>query len=226
MGGSMTDIDLLLQGQRVRTDTIPRSQRLAVCFVLAMLAMLPTQLYRLGQTEALPWLLADYAGRFAAIAVIFILPAGRWCLRQRDDLRVGTLEAGLWIVGIAVLFRLVPVDGYLFSLFPQLPLGAYPSPTGMLYAFDITLGLALVALHEELVFRKLGGQVFAALGWGTWRTVLVTGLIFGLYHWWRAPAGMMAAALYGVVAMICYRRTGSLWPVGFAHYLVDYFAFA
>jgi membrane protease YdiL (CAAX protease family) len=222
----MTDIDILLQGQGGRTDTIPRSQRLALCFVLAMLAMLPAQLYRLGQTEALPWLLADYAGRIAAVAVIFILPAGRWCLRQRDDLKVGTLEAGLWIVGIALLFRLAPIDNYLFSAFPQLPLGNYPAPKGVLYAFDITLGLALVALHEELVFRKLGAQVFAALGWGAWRTILVTSLLFGLYHWWRAPAGMIAAGLYGIVAMICYRRTGSLWPVGFAHYLVDYFAFA
>ena len=162
---------------------------------------------------ALPWLLADYAGRVAAIAVILILPAGRWCLRQRDDLKVGTLEAGLWIVGIALLFRLAPIDSTLFSWFPQAPLGSYPAPRGLLYAFDITLGLALVALHEELVFRKLGAQVFAAFGWGAWSTILATGLLFGLYHWWRAPAGMIAAGLYGVVAMICYRRTGSLWPV-------------
>ncbi len=222
----MTDIEVLLQGQRLRRDTVPQSQRLAICLGLAMLAMVPAQLYRLGQTEALPWLLADYAGRIAAIAVILILPAGRWCLRQRDDLKVGTLEAGLWIVGIALLFRLAPIDSTLFSWFPQAPLGAYPAPRGLLYAFDITLGLALVALHEELVFRKLGAQVFAAFGWGAWPTILATGLLFGFYHWWRAPAGMIAAGLYGVVAMVCYRRTGSLWPVGFAHYLVDYFAFA
>ena len=225
-GGGMTDIEILLGGQQARTDRVPRSQRLLLCLALAMLAMLPTQLYRLGTSEALPWLLADYAGRIMAIAVLFILPAGRWALHQRDELKVGTLEAVAWIGVLLALFLMVPVEPYLAAWFPQAPLGAYPNPKGFLYALDITLGLALVALHEELIFRKLANHVLSSLGWGFWRVVLVSAVLFALFHWWRAPAGMIAAGLYGAAAMICYRRTGSLWPVGFIHYVLDYQAFA
>lgn len=222
----MTDIEVLIAGRQPRAEAVPRSQRLLLCFALAILAMLPTQLFRLTQTEALPWLLADYAGRLMAIGVLFALPAGRWCLKQKDDLRVGTLEAALWVIGIVLLFQATPIDAYIAGLLPQAPLGAYPQSKGLLYAIDITLGLGLVALHEELIFRKLANQALTALGWGSWRIILVSAVLFGLFHWWRAPAGMVTSAIYGASAMICYRRTGSLWPIGFAHYLLDYFYFA
>ncbi|WP_374652269.1 CPBP family intramembrane glutamic endopeptidase [Dongia sp.] len=221
----MTDIEAALAGRKNPAAAMPR-QALLSCFILAALAMLPTQVYRLGADQALPWLLADYAGRLMAIGVLLALPAGRWCLRRKDDLKVGTLEAGAWVLGIVLLFHATPLDAMLASYFPQSPLGSYPSPKGLLYAFDITLGLALVALHEELVFRKLADHVMRAFGWGFWRIIIVSAILFGLYHWWRAPAGMLAAAIYGVLAMICYRRTGSLWPIGFAHYVIDYFYFA
>ena len=222
----MTDIEALITGQQLRTDPVPRSQRLLLCVALAILAMLPTQLYRLTQDQALPWLLADYAGRFMAVGVLFVLPAGRWCLKQKDDLKVGTLEAALWVIGIVLLFQATPIDAYIGALFPQSPLGDYPQPKGLLYAIDITLGLGLVALHEELIFRKLANQAFSALGWGSWRVILASAVLFGLFHWWRAPAGMIDAAIYGALAMACYRRTGSLWPIGFTHYLLDYLSFA
>ncbi len=222
----MTDFEAIVAGQHLRADPVPRSARLLLCFTLAVLAMLPTQFYRLAQDEALPWILADYAGRLMAIGVLFVLPAGRWCLKQRDELKVGTLEAVVWVIGIVAFFQFSGIDQLVVLTFPQQPLGAYSAPKGLLYAIDITLGLALVSLHEELIFRKLAGQAMQALGWGPWRIVLVSALLFGLFHWWRAPSGMIGAATYGVLAMICYRRTGSLWPIGFAHYLLDYIAFA
>jgi len=210
-----------------RTDAAdqPHAPALLLCFALAILAMLPTQVFRLSQSDPLPWLMADYAGRFAAIGVLLALPAGRWCLRRPDRLRAGLLEVGLWCAAIVLLFRATPLDSILVQILPETVLGGYPRPEGWLYVLDLTLGLVLVSLHEELVFRKIGYHALKSVLHSEIMIILVSALIFGLYHWWRGAAGIIGAALYGLLAMPCYRRTGSLWPIVFAHFLVDYIAF-
>jgi uncharacterized protein len=49
--------------------------------------------------------------------------------------------------------------------------------------------------------------------------VLVTSLLFGAYHWWSGVGNILAAVLMGVLFMLFYRRSGSLWPVVLSHYL-------
>ena len=224
-GFAMTDFEAALTGRK-ETGLSASRAGLLVCFALAVLAMLPTQLYRLNVEAPLPWLLADYAGRIMAIGVLIALPAGRWCLRQKDELKVGTLEAGAWVLGIVLLLQFTPVADWLSRWFPASALGAYPAPTGFLFAVHITFGLVLLALHEELIFRKLADRMLRSFGWGFWGVTLASAVLFALFHWWRGPAGMIGAALYGLLAMACYRRTGSLWPIGFTHYLLNYLYFA
>ncbi|WP_303982803.1 CPBP family intramembrane glutamic endopeptidase [Dongia mobilis] len=208
----------------------PGRAALLLCFALAILAMVPTQLIRLSQDEPLPWLMADYAGRLLALCVLLALAAGRWCLRRPERLRAGLLElgllhVGLWVGGIVLLFHATPLDDLLIRILPQSVLGEYPRPTGWLYVVDLTLGMALVAVHEELVFRKLGYHALKSVLRSELAIVIVSALIFGLYHWWRGAPGIIGATLYGLVAMPCYRLTGSIWPAIFAHFLVDYIAF-
>lgn len=215
---------------RAAVGTQPAPPALILCFALAVLAMLPTQIFRLSQADPLPWLMADYAGRFAAIGVLLALPAGRWCLRHPDRLRAGLLgggllEIGLWCAAIVLLFHATPLDTILAQILPETALGGYPRPEGWLYFVDLTLGLAMVSLHEELVFRKVGYHALKSVLHSEIVIVLVSALIFGLYHWWRGAPGILGAALYGLLAMPCYRRTGSIWPIVFAHFLVDYLAF-
>jgi membrane protease YdiL (CAAX protease family) len=188
--------------------------------------MLPTQLFRLTQDEALPWLLADYAGRLLALGVILALPAGRWVMRQAGECRIGMIEAGIWVIGMVALFLLDPVNRFLGHLLPDIRLGQYPAPQGSLYLFDLTFGLALVAFHEEVVFRKLASQFLSRCLRSDLAVVLASALLFAAYHWWTGIGNMTAAFIFGVTAMLCYLRAGSLWPVGIAHYLADVFAFA
>ena len=241
----MTDL-LAASSPHAAVVARPDATALLLCFALAILAMVPTQIYRLFQVDPFPWLMADYAGRIAAISVLLALPAGRWCLRRfrtsgprTDRLRpgllgglpggslpgVGLLEAGLWVGGIVLLFHATPLDTLLAEILPETALGGYPRPTGWLYSVDLTLGLALVAVHEELVFRKLGYQALKSILRSEFAIVIVSALIFGLYHWWRGAPGIIGAALYGLVAMPCYRLTGTLWPAILAHFLIDCIAF-
>ncbi|MBK8159715.1 MAG: CPBP family intramembrane metalloprotease [Rhodospirillaceae bacterium] len=210
---------------RAAVGTQPGTPALLLCFALAILAMVPTQIFRLYQDAPFPWLMADYAGRLAAIGVVLVLAAGRWCLRRPERLQAGLLEVGLWVGGIVLLFHAMPLGDLLSRILPESVLGEYPRPSGWLYFVDLTLGLALVAVHEELVFRKLGYHALKSVLRSELAIVIVSALVFGLYHWWRGAAGIIGAALYGLLAMPCYRLTGSLWPIVFAHFLVDYIAF-
>jgi membrane protease YdiL (CAAX protease family) len=109
---------------------------------------------------------------------------------------------------------------------PATVLGAYPEPSGWLYALDVTFGIALVACCEEIVFRRCARHVFQTyLGDGT-ASVAVTSLLFGAYHWWTGVGTIVEAALMGVLLMLLYRRAAALWPAILAHYLVNIADFA
>jgi membrane protease YdiL (CAAX protease family) len=90
---------------------------------------------------------------------------------------------------------------------------------------DLTLGLALVAFSEEIVFRRCARHMLTTyLGDGM--LVLATSLLFGCYHWWAGLGAMVDAALVGALFMIFYQRSGALWPVVIAHDLIDLYFFA
>lgn len=204
----------------------PEILPLLLCFAAAILAMLPTQIIRLSMTEALPWLIADYGGRILSICVVLVLPAGQWCLRQKDRLRVEPVEAFLWIAFLVFLFKLTPLDRALGSFLPETALGTYPQPSGALYLFDLTIGIALVAFHEELVFRKLAYHALRRVTANETAIIFASAVAFTAYHWWTGIGNMIGVALFALLAMPCYRRTGSLWPIAIAHYLLDFMAFA
>ena len=51
-------------------------------------------------------------------------------------------------------------------------------------------------------------------------------LLFAAYHWWTGLGNVTLAFLFGIVAMIAYRRCRTLWPVVVGHYLADLVSFA
>lgn len=204
----------------------PSHRALLLCFILAAFAMLPTQVFRLFQEAPLPWLLADYGGRLLALLVIVLLPAGRWCLRRKSPLQVSRVEALLWVAALAILFGASLFPSWLAGHLPQTALGQYPQPTGWLRLFDLTFGLALVALHEELVFRQLARAALEKLLRRPVAVIVASALIFAVYHWWTGIGNMATVFCYGLLAMICYRRAGRLWPVVVAHYHIDLLQFA
>ena len=84
----------------------------------------------------------------------------------------------------------------------------------------------LVAFSEEAIFRALFAWVWSKKGWGVPSLYAASTLVFALLH---APQGLVSvldAALFGVMAMWLYRRSGSLWPPIVVHYLVDLVAFS
>jgi len=159
------------------------------------------------------WTLCDYAGRLAQLGFLAAIPAARRVAYQPQRLRIRWWETLLWTLGLVIFFCTVcqwithAVDGW----FPNTRLGPYPILEGGWYYFDLTAGLALVAVQEEIVFRRCAGAVFAAR-WGQGAvTVLLSSLLFVAYHWTTGLGSMTAVFFFGVYAMLFLRRTGALW---------------
>jgi CAAX protease family protein len=195
-------------------------------FAVALAPLGVSQVIRLHQDQAASWLLWDYAGRIAALAVLAVVPSARAAAFQTGKRRISLLEIGLWIAGISLLERLSQWPRRLINAtFPATVLGQYPHPTGWLNVFDLVFGLALVAASEEIIFRRyLRNALHPYIGDGTF-AVLATSILFGAYHWWAGLGNVLLATMIGGLLMLMFRRSGALWPVGLAHYLVDLVAF-
>ena len=196
-------------------------------FALALVPLVASQLMRLHQHSAVGWLVWDYAGRIAALVILAAIPAARAIAYRREKRRISLLEIGVWTAGLVLLDRLSQWPRRLIdATFPATIIGTYPDPTGWLNTFDLVFGLALVAASEEIIFRRLLRNASQpCLGDGAF-AILVTALVFGAHHWWSGIGNVLTAGAIGILFMVMYRRSGALWPVVLAHYLVDVVVFA
>ena len=181
------------------------------------------------QTEtALGWLAADYGSKILALAILFAIPTLRRAVAGTVALPRLPLEAAVLavvsaaiIVGADWLLR-VPVDIEIaaLKLFQDPKLD---SP--VLYWTDITFGLVLTAVSEELVFRGAFARLMARALPGAAAMVVASAVFFALIHWSHGVTAMAVAFVAGLVLMALYRRTASLLPAMAAHYLVNLWDF-
>jgi uncharacterized protein len=195
-------------------------------FVAALVPLIVSQTVRLHQHDAASWMFWDYAGRLCALGVLAAIPTARVIAFRSEAPRLPLWKVALWIGGIMLLtIGLNGLREAINAAIPMTVLGAYPRPHGWLRLLDLTLGLALVAFSEEIVFRRCARHMLTTyLGDGM--LVLATSLLFGCYHWWAGLGAMVDAALVGALFMIFYQRSGALWPVVIAHDLIDLYFFA
>jgi membrane protease YdiL (CAAX protease family) len=198
-----------------------------VWFAAALLPLVASQIVRLHQHDAGAWIFWDYAGRVCALGVLAAIPSARNIAFRRDQRRlplwtIAVSIAGIVLANIYLAAWLKIID----AAFPMTVLGGYPRPRHFLYAVDVFFGLALVALSEEIIFRRCARHVFQSQLGDGWLLVLATSLLFGGYHWWGGLGHIVDAAVVGALFMIFYQRSGVLWPVVLAHYLIDLFFFA
>ncbi|MCD9111105.1 hypothetical protein [Bradyrhizobium japonicum] len=141
-----------------RANSRSITQPLIWWFVLALMALVASQVMRLHQHQALSWLLWDYAGRIAALTILAAVPSARIAAFRTGERQISLFEIVLWIVGICLLDRFVQLpQSLLNAAFPTTVLGAYPQPTGWLKAFDLFFGLALVLSAKKSYFADTSG---------------------------------------------------------------------
>ncbi|MGE4552582.1 MAG: CPBP family intramembrane glutamic endopeptidase, partial [Desulfovibrionaceae bacterium] len=134
----------------------------------------------------------------------------------------------LWALGLfAVSLGMKYLDEHFLQVWFTAPFApdmeAGPDWLGPL---DLTFGLALVAVSEEVLSR---GVFWAWLRWrglGAAVCIPVTAAAFALTHWSDGPGNLLAALGFGLVYGLGRWRSGSVWPAVPAHFAIDYLYFS
>lgn len=177
------------------------------------------------------WLSIDYLFTKLLPGLIII-----YLLRRK---RLTFAEFGLvshpltaFLVGfvIAVLVA-VSVDQNAYTMiytFPGYrPLGGIPLITNTFWQwFDLTIGLLLVGVVEELVFRGYMHTVISRYTRNPVAIVTISAIFFGLIHWSLGLHAVLVTAVIGAFFMIVYLRSRSLPAVMLAHFLVNFIDYA
>ena len=183
------------------------------------------------------WLTVDYGSRFLALAVIFFYPPFR--AAAMEALRFNKYPSHPWgtflgrfafWTGVVVVMAMAAefaVRQPLKELIPGTELFVYPDlDLGAVYWLDITFGLALVALSEELAFRTVARRVICHFTDNQVWLVIVSSVVFGVIHWSNGVPNIIDSAVVGAFLMVFYLRSGSILGPMAAHYLIDLWYFA
>jgi membrane protease YdiL (CAAX protease family) len=185
--------------------------------------MVALQIVRLEQTTPGAWIAVDYALRLLGLTVLFVVTPAREIAFKREPLLARPEVALAWIAGLVLLHLVVfrELSIWLDAGLDDTKLDHRPMPHGALFWLDVTLRLVLVAIHEEILFRRVARAVLNPLVGNGWWMIAISSIAFGLIHWPHGIGDVAAATLFGVVAMLMYKRLGSLVPVMIAHYVVN-----
>jgi membrane protease YdiL (CAAX protease family) len=183
------------------------------------------------------WLTVDYGSRFLALALIFFYSPFRVAALEALHFNkypshpwrayIGRFAFGTGLVVGSALVAEFGIRQPLKEIIPETELFVYPDlDLGAVYWLDITFGLALVALSEELAFRTVAQRVIGAFTDSQIWLVLVSALVFGIIHWSNGVPNIIDSAVVGAVLMVFYLRSGSILGPMAAHYLIDLWYFA
>lgn len=91
-------------------------------------------------------------------------------------------------------------------------------PTSLLWAFANGFGEEVVVVMYLLT--RLG-----QLGWKPWQAIAASSVLRGSYHLYQGVSAGVGNIVMGVVFAWYYHRTGRVWPLVLAHFLIDAVAF-
>lgn len=175
-----------------------------------------------------PVYLADYLSRVLGIGLLFAIPALR-ALATPGEGRPLTLWLAPMLIGLGVGVSLL-TDGYLFGALhdaaPGWALFAYPDPgPHWLYIFDLTGGLLLVAISEELLCRRVAVRALERFGLPPVAVLLVSTTLFAAMHWAGGLGALGETFVLGAVLTSIYMWQRSLLLVIVIHYLINLIVF-
>lgn len=177
------------------------------------------------------WLFIDYVG-----VKLFPLVVALWLIRSK---KMRPAEFGLTtqsVPSFLVVFLIVALVGTVidqngYRLIAKLPgyssLGDMPAISSLAWNWiDLTLGLLLVGIVEELVFRGYMHTFLSRFTESSSAIVAISSVAFGLIHWSLGLHAVMITSIIGAVFMIAYLRTRALPPVMLAHFSINFIDFA
>ena len=116
----------------------------------------------------------------------------------------------------------------LIASFPGYPqLGGMPEIISPVWNWiDLTFGLLLVGVCEELVFRGYLCTFISRYTENSFAIVLLSSAAFGFIHWSLGLHAVIVSSAIGAVFMIAYLITRSLPAIICAHFAINFIDFA
>lgn len=177
------------------------------------------------------WLCIDYIGR-----KLFPIAVALWLIRSKKlraaQFGIKPQSAAAFVMGFLVVTlvgTVIDQNGYrLVEKLPGYgPLGGMPAIGSPVWDWvDLTLGLLLVGVVEELVFR---GYLHTFLSRFTERSSVIvafSAIAFGLIHWSLGLHAVLVTSVIGAVFMVAYLRMRALPAIMLAHFAVNFIDFA
>ena len=176
------------------------------------------------------WLLIDYLVRLIALFIIFYLIQYKISILSEFGLiKIGIMPLIIWSIGLSVTGVMIDQIGYelLERILPKFQIMSYPKiENPFIKVFDLTAGLLLVSITEELIFRGYYFSVLKNYTKSPFIIITVSSFMFGLIHWSLGLHGIIVAAIWGILPMIAIWKTGSVFPAIAAHYVTDFVGFS
>jgi membrane protease YdiL (CAAX protease family) len=177
------------------------------------------------------WLFIDYV---AVKLLPFVVTL--WLIRNKKmrpdefglTMQSKALFSGVFLV-VALVGTVIDQNGYqLIAKIPGYsPLGGMPAITVPVWNWiDLTLGLLLVGIFEELIFRGFMHTFISRYTTNSFAIVTISSVAFGLIHWSLGMHAVLITSTVGAVFMIAYLKTRSLPAIMLAHFAINFIDFA
>lgn len=178
----------------------------------------------------LSWLLIDYSVRLLALFIIFYLIQHKISVPSEFGLiKIRIKQFILWSIVLSVSGVMIDQIGYelLEKILPKFQIMSYLKVENTLIkVFDLTAGLLLVSVTEELIFRGYYFSVLKSYTKSPFIIISTSSLMFGLIHWSLGLHGIIVAVMWGILPMVAMLKTGSVFPAIIAHYVTDFISFS
>lgn len=177
------------------------------------------------------WLFIDYVGvkLFPFLVILWLIKSKQ--MRPAElGLASQSMPSCFAVFLVAALVSTV-IDQNGYQLIAELPgyapLGKIPVITDPVWnRIDLTFGLLLVGIVEELIFRGFLHAFISRYTENSFAIVAISSVAFGLIHWSFGLHTVLIASVIGAVYMLAYLMTRSLPAIMLAHFVLDFIAFA
>jgi hypothetical protein len=177
------------------------------------------------------WLIVDYTGvkLFPFLVALWLI----YCKKMRPSefgLKTQSIPWSLLVfLIVALVGTVIDQNGYqlIANLPGYSPLGGMPSITNPVWNWvDLTLGLFVVGILEELIFRGFVYTFISSYTQKSFAIVMISSVAFGLIHWSLGLHTVVITSIIGAVFMTAYLRTRSLPAIMLAHFAINFVDFA
>jgi uncharacterized protein len=195
--------------------------------ILALGPFIVKRIVLLGEHDYVTWLAVDYTARCVAIAGFALGLRSGLIVRYAVKAGLVTSVLALSILVAAELVEQIAAYPVLRHYLRIMELSSIPVvPDAHLRLADLALGLLLVAVSEELVFRRFLFAIIERWSQNGIAVILISSAVFALIHLTSGIADTLNAFVHGVLLGGAFWKTRRVSVCIASHYLVDLWTFA